>query len=170
MNAQSALSKISDKEFLRKAWRETSKRNMQSRGLDNVTIRAFKSRLDENLSDISNELRTGKYEFKKLRAHAIKKSGSNKSRPIQIASVRDRVVMKAIALFLEPRFSQFNLDCSFAFIKGRGVTPAINRMHQLINQGNKYYFEADIINFFGSVDREVLWQMFSKGVSSEPPS
>ncbi|QNI31048.1 hypothetical protein H7849_18335 [Alloacidobacterium dinghuense] len=164
MNAQSALFRVSDKEFLRKAWREISKRNMQSRGLDNVTIRAFKSRLDENLSDISNELRTGKYEFKKLRAHAIKKSGSNKPRPLQIASVRDRVVMKAIALFLEPRFNQFNLDCSFAFIKGRGVTPAINRIHQLIDQGNKYYFEADIINFFGSVDREVLWQMFSKEV------
>ena len=52
----------------------------------------------------------------------MKKPGSTKLRPLQIASVRDRVVMKSIALFIEPSFQQFNLDCSFAFIRGRGVS------------------------------------------------
>src|SRR5882724_3396872 len=117
IKSTSALKVISDKEYLRKAWREISKRNMLSKGLDNVTIRAFKSRLDENLELISEDLRTHRYEFNKLRAHAIKKAGSSKSRPLQIATVRDRVVMKAIALFIEPAFKQFDLECSFAFIK-----------------------------------------------------
>jgi RNA-directed DNA polymerase len=99
------------------------------------------------------------YVFNKLRAHAIKKPGSLKHRPLQIAAVRDRVVMKAIALFIEPSFRQFNLGCSFAFIKGRGVSPAIKRIQDLVAQGNKFYFEADIINFFGAVDRQVLWVM-----------
>src|SRR5258706_708839 len=72
--------------------------------------------------------------------------------------------MKAIALFIEPSFRQFNLDCSFAFIKGRGLSPAIRRIQELVAQGNKFYFEADIINFFGAVDRQVLWVMFSKQV------
>ena len=160
----SALRTISDAHFLRKAWREISKRNMLSKGLDNVTIKAFKGRLDQNLSDISAELRANRYVFNKLRAHAIKKPGSNKSRPLQIASVRDRVVMKAIALYIEPAFEKFNLGCSFAFIKGRGVKPAITRILDLVTQGNKFYFEADIIDFFGSVDRQVLWTMFSKQV------
>jgi RNA-directed DNA polymerase len=164
MNPTSALRTVSDKEFLRKAWKEISKRNMRSKGLDNVTIKAFKSRLDENLSEISAELRTNTYVFNKLRAHAIKKPGSKKSRPLQIATVRDRVVMKAIALFIEPAFQRFNLDCSFAFIKDRGVNPAIKRIHDLVAQGNKSYFEADIINFFGAVDRQVLWKMFSREV------
>lgn len=164
MNSASALRKISDKEFLRKAWREISKRNMRSRGLDNVTIKAFKNRLDENLFEISADLRANRYEFNKLRAHAIKKPGSKKSRPLQIATVRDRVVMKAIALFIEPVFQRFNLDCSFAFIKDRGVNPAIKRIHDLVAQGNRFYFEADIINFFGAVDRQVLWKMFSREV------
>jgi RNA-directed DNA polymerase len=137
---------------------------MLSKGLDNVTIKAFKGRLDQNLSDISAELRANRYVFNKLRAHAIKKPGSNKSRPLQIASVRDRVVMKAIALYIEPAFEKFNLGCSFAFIKGRGVKPAITRILDLVTQGNKFYFEADIIDFFGSVDRQVLWTMFSKQV------
>jgi RNA-directed DNA polymerase len=164
MNSGSALRVISDREELRKAWREISKRNMLSKGLDNVTIRAFKNALDQNLSQISSDLRANTYAFNKLRAHAIKKPGSSKPRPLQIASVRDRVVMKSIALFIEPAFREFNLPCSFAFIKGRGVRQAIDRIHELVAQGNKFYFEADIINFFGAVDREVLWTMFSRRV------
>src|SRR5271157_2687206 len=160
----SALRTISDREFLRKAWKEISKRNVLSKGLDNVTIKAFKSRLDENLAQITFDLRSNQYVFNKLRAHAINKPGSKKPRPLQIASVRDRVVMKALALFIEPAFRRFNLDCSFAFIKGRGVKPAIQRIHDLVANGNKFYFEADIINFFGAVDRQVLWTMFSREV------
>jgi RNA-directed DNA polymerase len=69
--------------------------------------------------------------------------------------------MKALSIFIEPAFSKFNSHCSYAFIKGRGVNKAIERIHQLVAEGNKYYFEADIINFFGSVDRSALWSMFS---------
>lgn len=164
MNPTSAIRAISDREFLRKAWREISKRNLDSRGLDDVTIRAFKGHLDENLTTISAELRSDSYKFSKLRAHAIKKPGSQKSRPLQIATVRDRVVMKAIALFIEPAFQHFNLDCSFAFIRGRGVNSAIKRIHDLVAQGNTFYFEADILDFFGSVDRSDLWTMFSRHI------
>jgi RNA-directed DNA polymerase len=137
---------------------------MLSKGLDNVTIKAFKGRLDENIAEISAQLRAGTYAFNKLRAHAINKPGSTKPRPLQIASVRDRVVMKALAMFIEPAFRQFNLECSFAFIKDRGVRPAIKRIHDLVEQGNRFYFEADIIDFFGRVDRQVLWSMFSRRV------
>jgi len=123
MNSSSALYKVSDREFLRKAWKGISHRNMRSRGSDNVTIKAFKGSLEERLTEISAELRANKYIFTKLRAHAVSKAGSKKLRPLQIASVRDRVVMKALSLFVEPAFRRFNLECSFAFIKERGVTP-----------------------------------------------
>ena len=164
MKNTSALLAISDRGSLRQAWKQISKKNKLSKGLDNVTIKAFKAGLEDNLAEISADLRAGRYVFSKLRAHAINKPGSNKPRPLQIASVRDRVVMKSIALYIEPVFSRFNLDCSFAFIKGRGVKPAIDRIHDLVEKGNRFYFETDIINFFGAVDREVLWQMFSKHV------
>ena len=85
-------------------------------------------------------------------------------RPLQIATIRDRVLMKALALFIEHDFAPLNLDCSYAFLKGRGVTKAIRRIRELLEQGNKFYFEADIINFFGQVDRDTLWRMFSRKV------
>jgi len=164
MSSASALRTVSDREYLRNAWKEISKKNKRSKGLDNVTIKAFKDHLDENLSQISSELRTNTYQFNKLRAHAINKPGSKKQRPLQIATVRDRVVMKALAVFIEPAFQPFNQDCSFAFIKDRGVNRAIKRIQELVAQGNRFYFEADIMDFFGSVDRPDLWKKFSRTV------
>jgi RNA-directed DNA polymerase len=160
MNPSSAIRTISDPTFLRSAWREISKKNKRSRGVDNITIQAFMQNLDSNLSDIGKSLRDGTFKFNRLRAHAIERAGK-KSRPIQIATVRDRVVMKALAMHVAPAFRAYDLECSYAFIKGRGVKCAMARVKELIDQGNKYYFEADIINFFGSVERETLWKMFA---------
>src|SRR5271165_2088373 len=161
---RSALHQISEIEHLRKAWRAISKRNTRSKGLDDVTIASFKTHLEDHLGTISADLRSNQYVFGKLRAHAINKPGSTKKRPLQIPVVRDRVVMKAIALFIAPAFDRFNLSCSFAYVKGRGLQPAIKRVQELIEGGDKYYLESDIIDFFGSVDREVLWERFSKRI------
>jgi RNA-directed DNA polymerase len=162
-NSRSALLTISEPKFLRAAWKEISKKNRRSKGVDNVTIEAFKKSLDDNLNGLSKSLREGVFKFEKLRAHAIKRAGK-KPRPIQIATVKDRVVMKAISRFLAPTFQAYDLECSYAFIKGRGVSRAVEQVKQLIADGNKFYFEADIINFFGSVEREQLWKMFSKKI------
>src|SRR5450755_2256585 len=127
---RSALHQISDIEHLRKAWRSISKRNRRSKGLDDITIASFKNHLEDQLGTISAELRSDRYVFGKLRAHAIDKPGSAKKRPLQIPAVRDRVVMKAIALFIAPAFDQLNLNCSFAYIRGRGLQPAIKRVQE----------------------------------------
>ena len=160
MNSSSAIRAISEPSYLRRAWGEISKKNKRSQGVDNVTLQAFRQNLDHNLSEISASLRSGNFKFNRLRAHAIERAGK-KSRPIQIATIRDRVVMKALAMFVGPCFQAYDLECSYAFIKGRGVKSAMARVKGLIAGGNKHYFEADIINFFGSVDRQTLWKMFA---------
>ncbi len=166
MSSLSALYAISEIKALQASWRAISKRNKLSRGSDNVTIKAFAFNLDLNLRAIGSELRSNTYQFSKLRPAAISKSGSHKPRPIQIPAIRDRVVMKALALHIQPSFAKFDLPCSFAFIKGRdrGVKAAITEIKSLVDQGYLHYFEADIINFFGAVDRDKLWTMFSKQV------
>jgi RNA-directed DNA polymerase len=166
MKSTSALHAISDLQALKTAWRAISKRNKLSRGSDKVTIKTFSSNLDSNLRAISSDLRLKKYEFSKLRPAMIAKPGSDKPRPIQVPAIRDRVVMKALALHIRPSFARFDLSCSYAFIPGkdRGVKAAIAQIKDLVDQGYIHYFEADIKNFFGAVERPKLWKMFSKQV------
>lgn len=166
MRQLSALQSVSEVKALKDAWRQISKRNQLSRGSDNVTIKKFSSNLDENLKQISKDLREKSYRFAKLRPATVPKAGSNKGRPIQIPTIRDRVVMKAIALKIKPNFARFDLPFSFAFIQGedRGVKAAAKEVQLLVQQGYVHYFEADIKNFFGAVDRARLWELFSKQV------
>jgi len=166
MRSTSALQVISEPSSLHAAWRAISKRNKLSRGSDKVTIKAFSGSLHSNLETISKELRGKTYKFSKLRPATVAKPGSDKPRPIQIPAIRDRVVMKALALYIQPTFAKFDLPCSFAFIAGkdRGVKAALNRINDLVNQGYVHYFEADIIKFFEAVDRPTLWKMFAKEV------
>jgi RNA-directed DNA polymerase len=74
--------------------------------------------------------------------------------------------MKAIALHIKPSFAKFDLPCSFAFIAGkdRGVKAAVSEIQRLVAEGYVHYFEADIKNFFGAVDRAKLWKLFAKEV------
>src|ERR1019366_6475540 len=119
MRSISALHAVTEINALHAAWRAISKRNKLSKGSDNVTIKAFAANLDSNLRGIGSELRSKKYQFSKLRPATVAKPGSDKRRPIQIPAVRDRVVMKALALYIQPSFTRFDLPCSFAFIKGK---------------------------------------------------
>ena len=118
MRSTSALQAISEISTLHAAWRAISKRNKLSKGSDNVTIKAFSANLDSNLRAIRSDLKSNKYQFSKLRPATVAKLGSDKRRPIQIPAVRDRIVMKALALHIQPSFTKFDLPCSFAFIAG----------------------------------------------------
>lgn len=167
MKTSTALHKVSELKHLREAWRKLAKRK-KSKGCDGVTIEAFAADLDSNLRQISKDLRKGTYQLCRLRPSVHFKPGSSKPRPLQIPAVRDRVVMKALALYIQPSFDKFDLPCSFAYIKGedRGVPAVIRKVHELVARGFVHYFEADIVNFFGTVDRSRLWTKFAKRVRS----
>jgi RNA-directed DNA polymerase len=165
VKSSTALHIVSDLGHLRKAWKKLAKRK-KSKGCDGVTIEAFAADLDWNLRKISKDLREGTYQLCRLRPSVHFKPGSPKPRPLQIPAVRDRVVMKALALYIQPSFDKFDLPCSFAYIKGedRGVPAVIRKVHELVARGFVQYFEADIVNFFGTVDRPRLWTKFAKQV------
>ena len=164
MSLKSALYQISDPDYLKSSWRAINKRNLRSKGLDDVTIQNFKAGLERNLQQISVEIRARTYEFQKLRPHAMEKLGSKEKRPLRIAAVRDRVVMKALEQFIGPAFQVFNLPCSFAYVKNGGVEAAVKRIKDLVAQGSKVYLKSDIIKFFDSVDKEVLWRKFARHI------
>ena len=136
-----------------------AKRNRRSHGLDQVTIEDFAENLQHHLQDISNHLSKGTYRFTPARGALVPK-GDGGLRPIKVPAVRDRVVLKAIQLLIEDRFSKFNLDCSFGYVKGRGVGNAIERVESLAKEGYVIVLEADIRSFFDTVDRDLLIKRF----------
>lgn len=81
---------------------------------------------------------------------------NGKTRELGILTVRDRIAQRTVLDAIEERFESEMQDCSFAFRFGRNVEMAIQRI--LVSRANGYWwtFEADIQNYFGSIDRNLL--------------
>ena len=161
---RSSREELANTRHLLRAWKGISKRNARSHGLDQVTIEDFRDNLHQHLDEISRQLKSGSYKFTAARGWLAPKPQSEQKRPIKIPAVRDRVVLKAIALLIENNLDKFNLSCSFGYIKNKGVKDAIARVRTLANEGNKVVLEADIHKFFDEVDRNILFPEFVRAV------
>jgi group II intron reverse transcriptase/maturase len=161
---RSSLEQLSSVRHLLYAWKQISKRNVRSHGLDRVTIEEFRDNLHRNLDEISQQIKSGSYRFTPARGWLAPKPGSAQKRPIKIPAVRDRVVLKAIALLVGARFDRYNLNCSFGYIKNRGVKDAIYRVRKLANEGHGVVLEADIHKFFDEVDHGILFPKFIREI------
>lgn len=150
---------ISDKEALNNAWNKLEKYNKDSHGLSGETIESFGQNLNDKISSISEKLKQGKYKFRPTRGVLIAKKGKNKFRPLQIPEISDRVVIKAIAILLDIIFSETlnkSNGYSFAYQKSIGVKDALMKIREHYNNGNKFALEADLVNFFGTVNKKEL--------------
>ena len=152
------LNKISSVESLRLAWAKLEKFNKESHGLTGETIAEFELNKEDKILSISKRLQEGTYQFSPYRAVLIPKS-KGKFRPLQIPEVSDRVVIKAIAIELEEHFKELlekSRGLSFAYQKGLGVKEAVEKINEYCQNGYSNVLEADLINFFGTVDKDSL--------------
>lgn len=153
------------RDVLEKAW-DRVKRNKGAAGVDAETIASIRALGEESfLNDLSKTLRAGQYRPQAVRRHWIPKANGGR-RPLGIPTVRDRVVQTAAKLVLEPIFEIDFKDCSYGFRPGRSATQALEAI-RLRGSGRKgnFVFDADIRDFFGSLDREILMERVRRRVS-----
>lgn len=159
------MRKLITRSQLRSAWEKLNKRNPRSFGVDGVNIAAFKFHLEFHLRKIGQQLTDGSYQFQGSRGVLIDKSDGGR-RPLKIATVRDRVVAKALALQLEPKLQKFDQPCSFGYRKKMSTRDAVEAVHKLADSGSKWVLEADIKKFFDRVDRKILLRKLATVVRS----
>ena len=153
------------RDVLEKAW-DRVKRNKGAAGVDAETIDSIRALGEESfLNDLSKTLRAGKYRPQAVRRHWIPKANGGR-RPLGIPTVRDRVVQTATKLILEPIFEVDFKECSFGFRPDRSATQALEAL-RLRSSGRKgnFVLDADIRDFFGSLDRELLMERVKRRVS-----
>lgn len=154
----SLLNQLASIAHLTTAWNLLNKENEDSYGFSGTTIRDFAQNLDTSLAEISKQLLEGTFHFSPTRAAIIKKD-NGKYRPLQIPEIRDRVVLKAMAILLEQQLTGIlskSEGVSFAYQQGKGVREAVLKMKSSYQKGGKVILKADIINFFEEVQKETL--------------
>ena len=91
------------------------KRNRGAPGIDGMSIEDFETRLDEELSQLQQELINWTYKPSSVRRVEIPKPDGKGVRLLGIPTVRDRVVQTTLKLLLEPIFERHFSPHSYGF-------------------------------------------------------
>ncbi len=79
--------------------------------------------------------------------------------------MRDRIVQAAAKLVLEPVFEADFRECSHGFRPRRGALGALETLRKLGARGFNHVLDADIRDYFGSIDHELLMKRVERRVS-----
>lgn len=151
-------------DVLREAWRRV-KGNRGAAGVDAQTLAEVEAYgVERLLGELQCALRGGSYRPAPVRRVTIPKSDGGR-RPLGIPTVRDRVVQQATRLVLEPIFEADFLAVSFGFRPRRSATDAAERIRVAFPRGNAWVAEADIRDYFGSIDQQKLLELVAGRVS-----
>ena len=160
----SLMDKVHPERVLRAAYFRVAA-NKGAAGVDHVTVTMFEDRLEENLKDLSDALRTGTYRPQAIRRHWIPKPGSQEKRPLGIPTVRDRVVQTALRQVLEPIYERDFATHSYGFRPGKGCKDALRRVDELLKGGYTHVVDADLKSYFDTIPHDRLLALVAKKVS-----
>lgn len=135
-----------------------------------VSSIAFEAHLEDNIWDLWEEVNSGRYEVGRSSVFVVTKP---KCREVWAALFRDRVVHHLVYNDIGPAFESRFIEDTFSCIKGRGTMAATERLADFLRRATNNYsrtvwcLQFDIKNFFGSIDKEILWNCFSGRVDSD---
>lgn len=165
LKVHSLVDKIYKRKNLELAW-ERVRSNQGAGGVDGQSIAEFEEQLDQELDRLHHELKTNTYVPQPVRRHTIPKAGQpGRERELGIPTIYDRVCQQAIRNRLEPIFEEVFDEASFGYRRGRSTKDALRKVWGELNQGYEWIVDADLRDYFGSVDHEKLMVLVNQRIS-----
>lgn len=148
------LAHLIDVDFLREAYRRT--RKSSAPGIDRVTAQEYAENLDENLRDLYERVRNGRYLAPPVERVWLDKE-DGKKRPIGKPTFEDKIVQRAVAMLLGAIYEQDFHGFSYGFREGRSPHHALAELRdQCVGKNISWIIDADISGFFDGIDHGLL--------------
>ena len=164
----SLIDKVYKRKNLEMAW-EKVKANRGSGGVDGQTLKAFGEQLDPQLDRLQSELTEGTYKPQPVRQVPIPKAGKpGEFRTLGVPTIYDRVCQQALLNRLEPIFEPVFDEANFGYRRGRSTKDAMRKVWKEIQSGREWIVDADLKDFFGSVDHAKLLTLIAQRVADGP--
>jgi len=151
-------------DILREAWVRV-RQNRGSAGVDRATLAEIEQHgVEHFLEALGSALRNGTYRPRPVLRRYIPKA-DGRQRPLGIPTVRDRVAQMAAKLVLEPIFEADFRPASYGFRPKRSATQALEVLRVHGAQGGNHVLDADIRDYFGSIDQTKLMRLLEQRIS-----
>jgi RNA-directed DNA polymerase len=161
----SLIDKVYKRKNLEMAWNRVEA-NRGSGGVDGQSLEAFGQQLGSELNRLQTELKEETYEPQPVRQVQIPKAGKpGEFRKLGIPTIYDRVCQQAVLNRLEPIFEPVLDDANFGYRRGRSTKDALRKVWKEIESGREWIVDADLKDFFGSVDHEKLLTLVAQRVA-----
>jgi group II intron reverse transcriptase/maturase len=140
------------------------KANGGAAGVDGQTFEDIEAYGAERwLDELTQELKNQTYQPLPVRRVYIPKPGGQQ-RPLGVPAIRDRVVMMAAVLVLDPIFEADLQPEQYAYRRGRSALDAVRHVHKLINTGHGEIVDADLAGYFDSLPHSELLKSVARRV------
>jgi group II intron reverse transcriptase/maturase len=141
-----------------------SKANGGVAGVDDQTFEDIEAYGEERwLDELTQELKSQTYRPLPVRRVNIPKPGG-KQRPLGIPAIRDRAVMMAAVLVLDPIFEADLPPEQYAHRRGHSALDAVRRVFKLINTGHREIVDADLASYFDLLPHAELLKSVARRV------
>lgn len=161
----SLYDKIWREDVLWEAWKQV-RQNQGAPGIDGEAIDEFQSEEREAklIEELREQLRNQSYRFSPVRRVDIPKPKGG-TRPLGIATVRDRVVQTAMKIVLEPIFEADFHNCSYGYRPKRNAKQASLAIRHDLYERAWGVVEIDLKSYFTSIPHEKLMKLIAMRIS-----
>lgn len=158
------FTQVCSENSLKNAW-NIVKKNSSCSGIDKITPQKFEENLNDNIKNISFELKEGLY--KSSPVLKLKHDSDEKTRPLVIPTVKDRVVMRSVSDVISPVFEKTFVACNYAYRPKKSALEATEDIDFYIQKDYRFFFRTDIKSFFESINHEILLNKLKESIDEE---
>lgn len=148
------LHQFIDEEMLEESYRSLNKTS--SPGVDGKDWHNYGVESENRIPELLVEFKSGKYKAPPIRRAYIPKGKTGK-RAIGIPTIEDKILQNSVRRVLTPIYEEEFKDFSYGYRSGYSAHQAIEHMFKEVSfKGMHYIIDADIKNYFGSINHSIL--------------
>jgi len=128
-------------------------------GVDRQTWADYNEHLGANIEALLSAFKSGRYRAPSIRRTYIPKEDGSQ-RPLGIPTIEDKLLQTALSRVLTPIYEQLFYEDSYGFRPGKSQHQALGDVFQQVSfKGMRYVIDADMQNYFGTINHGSLREM-----------
>jgi len=139
-------------------------KNTSATGVDKVTVEEYAQNLEENLAELLEKAKSGKYRAPPVKRAYIPKNEKEK-RPIGIPTTENKVLERAVVMLLEPIYEAEFHDVSYGFRPRRSAHQGLERIRKVLTEmGGGWVVDVDVRKYFDTIPHAQIREILRKRV------